>query len=104
MGAKIAESVLPTGGHTLNFQALASGYQAMAAAAPPAIQPQMKTIANAVSGFFSALQKSGYKPGSTSFSPSELVALASAAKSLNVPAVHSALTQIRAWAHANCHA
>jgi len=102
LGAKFAQAIqASSGGGKLNLQAVVNAYQALAAAAPSAIKPDLQLIANAFAKFAAALAKVGYTPG-TQPNPSQLAALQAAAQAFNSPQLHAAAQHIQAWARQNC--
>jgi hypothetical protein len=77
--------------------------QALANAAPSDIRGDFQTFATAFSGFFHALEKSGYKPGSTTPpTAAQVAALSKAARSFNAPKLRQAEQHLSRWANQNC--
>ncbi len=104
LAAKAESALTAAGGNpatALNSEA--NILQGLANAAPSDIRDDFRTMATAFSGFVSALQKSGYKPGSTSApSAAQVAALTKAAKSLDTAKVRAAEAHLTTWAKQNC--
>jgi len=104
LAAKVASSITATSGNTATtFRTEADDLQALANAAPSDIRGDFQTFATAFSGFFHALEKSGYKPGSTTPpTAAQVAALSKAARSFNAPKLRQAEQHLSRWANQNC--
>ncbi len=106
LASKIAGAMASTSGNAATtLQTESKDLQALATAAPAAIRGDFQTFATAFSGYLSALEKAGYKPGSSSTTPpsaAQMAALVSAAKVFNTTKLKAAETHLQAWAAQNC--
>lgn len=104
VGAQFAKAMsAATSGGKYDVNAAMSAYQHLADAAPSGLKPYLETIAHAIGSYVSALDKSGWKPGTVP-SASQIAAIESAAKSFNAPDLLKASKAAEAWAVKNCHA
>jgi hypothetical protein len=102
VGTKFAQAMeAASSGGKLNYQAAVKAYQGLADAAPSAIRPDLEAMAQSFTSFANAIAKSGYKPGKTP-SPSQILALESAAKSFSSTKLAEAEKDVEAWAVKNC--
>jgi hypothetical protein len=102
VGTKFAQAMeAATSGGKLNYQAAVKAFQQLADAAPSAIRPDLEAMAQSFTSFANAIAKSGYKPGKTP-SPSQILALESAAKSFSSSKLAKAEKDVEAWAVKNC--
>jgi hypothetical protein len=88
------------GGH-YDPAAVAKAFQALAAAAPAEIRPDLQVIANAFVQFAAALQKVGFKPG-TPPTQQQIAGLQQAVQVFNQPQFKTATQHLQAWARKNC--
>jgi hypothetical protein len=104
LAAKVATAVTASSGNFANvLQTESNELKALAQAAPSDIRGDFQTFSTAFSGFLQALQKSGYKPGSTTQpTAAQIAALSTAARSFNSPKLKQAERNLTAWAHQNC--
>lgn len=106
LASKIAGAMASTSGNAATtLQTESKDLQALATAAPAAIRGDFQTFATAFSGYLSALEKAGYKPGSTATTPpsaAQMAALVSAAKVFNTAKLKAAETHLQTWAAQNC--
>lgn len=103
LAAKAAAAITASGNAANALQTERTEIQALAKAAPSAIQGDFQTFADAFSGFIDKLQKSGYKIGSkTPPTAAQAAAFAQAAKSFDTPKLRQAETHLSAWAKQNC--
>jgi hypothetical protein len=72
-----------------------------AGAAPKAIRGDIKTLADAYSGYASQLKKAGIKPGSTP-TASQIASLVQVLQKFSTAKVRAAVAHIEAWANKNC--
>jgi hypothetical protein len=103
IAAKAAAAIQASGnaGTTLNTEA--NVLQGLANAAPSEIKGDFQTLATAFSGFLQALQKSGFKLGSTTPpTPAQAAALEAAAKKFDTTKVKQAEQHLEAWKNQNC--
>jgi hypothetical protein len=102
VGSKFSQAMeAASSGGKLNYKAAVKAYQQLADSAPSAIRPDIEAMAQSFASFASALGKSGYKAGKTP-SPSQLIALESAAKAFNSSKLVTAEKDVEAWAVKNC--
>lgn len=103
LAAKAAAAITSSGNAANALQTERTEIQALAKAAPSAIQGDFQTFADAFSGFIDKLQKSGYKIGSkTPPTAAQAAAFAQAAKSFDTPKLRQAEMHLSAWARQNC--
>jgi hypothetical protein len=104
IAAKAASAITATSGNpatTLDTEA--KQLQGLANAAPSNIRGDFQTIATAFTSFLHALEKAGYKPGSTSTpSPKQIAALTKATRLFQTPKVAQAEQHLNAWVKQNC--
>ena len=81
---------------------VASVYKSLASAAPSAIRPDFKTIADAFQSYATAVQKAGFTPGKVP-TAAQIAALSSASKSFSAPKLQAAEQHLSTWASQNCH-
>ena len=106
VGLKFAQAMQAAGGTAAGggkagLQAAATAYQDLANAAPSAIQPDLKTIAQAFSKFAAALASTGYTIGQAP-TPSQAAALQSATQVFSQPQLRTAEQNVGTWARQNC--
>lgn len=107
LAAKVASAMATTAGKNpaTALDTEAKQLQALADAAPAEIRADLQTFAAAFTGFLSALEKAGYKPGqamTTAPSPAQIAALTRAAKSFDTAKVKQAEEHLGTWASQNC--
>jgi hypothetical protein len=103
IAVKAAAAVASSGNAATALQTESTEVQALAKAAPSDIRSDFQTLAAAFSGFVHALQKAGYKPGSTTPpSAAQVAELAKAAKSFDTPRLRQAEQHLNAWTRQNC--
>ncbi len=104
LAAKAQSAITSASGNPATaLQSEANVLQGLANAAPSDIRDDFRTMATAFSAFVSALQKAGYKPGSTTApSATQIAALTKAAKSLDTTKVQAAEHHLTTWAKQNC--
>jgi hypothetical protein len=105
LGAKLSQAIASSsaGGGGASLDDTAKAFQALANAAPSEIRGDFQTFAAAFTTYIGALEKSGYKPGSTKApSPAQIAALTEAAKALDAPKLRTAEQHLTAWAQQNC--
>jgi FlaG/FlaF family flagellin (archaellin) len=105
LATKVASAVSASSSGNLNsvLQTESTELHALAQAAPSDIRGDFQTFSTAFSGFLQALQKSGYKPGSTTRpTAAQIAALADAEHSFNTPKLKQAELHLSAWARQNC--
>jgi hypothetical protein len=106
VAAKIASAMTPTAGSGTQaaFQAEVRNLQAFADAAPSDVKADFQTFATAFSGYLQALQKSGYKLGSTTVpTAAQMAALVQATKAFDTPKLKAAEKHLQSWAKASCN-
>lgn len=90
-----------TGHGKLDLQAAVKAYQDLASAAPSAIQPDVRTLAQAFSTFAAALAKTGYTLGQVP-TASQAAALQSAVQVFTQSKLRTAEQNVATWAKQNC--
>jgi hypothetical protein len=104
IAAKAAAAIEASGNAGSTLTTESNELKALANAAPSAISGDLQTLATAFTGFVGALQKSGYKLGSTTPpTAAQAAALEKAAKSFDTSQVKQAEKNLRTWAKQNCH-
>lgn len=104
VGQKFAQAMAAsTAGGKFNLQTAAQAYQALAAAAPSEIQPDLQTLSTAFTDFAAALSKVNYTLGQVP-TAAQLGALQSAGQVFTSAKVRTAEQNISSWAKANCNA
>ena len=104
VGSQFAKAMqAASSGGKYNLNAAMSAYQHLADSAPSGLKPYLETIAHAMSSYISALDKSGWKPGTVP-NATQIAAIESAAKSFSAPDLIKASKAAEAWAVTNCHA
>ncbi|HEY1563727.1 MAG TPA: hypothetical protein VGF72_03490 [Gaiellaceae bacterium] len=102
LATKVASAVQSTSGDPVaTLRAESNELQALADAAPSDIRGDFQTFATAFKGFLQALDKAGFKPGSTP-TAAQVSALSKAAQALNTPKLRQAEAHLSAWAAKNC--
>lgn len=84
-----------------DWQKVASDFQALANAAPGAIQPDLQVVSHAFTTYASTIAKLNLKPG-TAPSPTQLPKIFQALRVFASPSVRAASQHIKTWVHANC--
>ncbi len=104
MAAKAESALAASGGNTAStLKTEATLLQGLANSAPSDIRPDFETMATAFTAFVGALEKAGYKLGSTTPpTAAQIAALTKAAKSFNTAKVTAAEKHLTTWAHQNC--
>ena len=104
LAAKVAGAITATSGNPATvLKTEATELQALAHAAPSDIRGDFQTFATAFSGFLHALDKAGYKPGSTTVpTAAQVAALSKAARSFNTAKLRQAEQHLSSWARQNC--
>jgi len=104
VAAKIASAMAPASSGS-DPKAVEHEFQALAAAAPSEVKADFQTLADAFSGYMTALSNSGYKLGSTTPpTAAQMAALAQATKVFGTSKLKAAEQHLQAWAKANCKA
>ena len=104
VGTQFAKAMsAASSGGKYNLNAAMAAYQHLADTAPSGLKPYLETIAHVMSSYISALDKSGWKPGTVP-SATQIAAIESAAKSFSAPDLIKASKAAEAWAVQNCHA
>jgi hypothetical protein len=102
VAAKIASAMAPTTASS-DPKAVEHEFQALAAAAPSEVKGDFQTLADAFSGYMTALSNSGYKLGSTTPpTAAQMAALVHATKVFSTSKLKTAEKHLQAWTHANC--
>jgi hypothetical protein len=103
LAAKVAAAVEASGSGSNALEIEATELQALAKAAPSDIRGDLQTFAVAFSGFLHALDKAGYKLGSsTPPTAAQVAAFTKAAKALDTAKLKHAEQHLSAWARQNC--
>lgn len=104
LAAKATSAIGASAGNpAATLDAEANVLQGLANAAPSDIRGDFETMSSAFTSFVHALEKAGYKSGSTTApSPTQLAALAKAARSFNTAKVRAAERHLSTWAKQNC--
>jgi hypothetical protein len=104
LAQKVASAVTATSGNaTATLKTESQQLQALANAAPSDIRGDFQTFATTFSSFLQALEKAGYKPGSTAPpTAKQISALTKAARSFNSAKLRQAETHLSAWVRQNC--
>jgi hypothetical protein len=104
LAAAAAKAVSASSGNGANvLQTESSELNALAQSAPSDIRGDFQTFSTAFSGFLQAVQKSGYKLGSTTPpTAAQIATLSTAARLFDSPKLKQAEQHLTAWAKQNC--
>jgi hypothetical protein len=103
LASKVASSMTTSGNPATALQNEADVLQGLANAAPSDIRGDFQTFATAFTGFLHALEKAGYKPGSTTPpTAAQAAKFAKAAQAFDTPKLTKAEQHLEAWGKQNC--